>query len=487
MNFKGTVRIETDRLILRKFTENDAADMYKNWAGDRNVTRYLRFLPHESEEHSKRVLKELFIPFYCDEKYMTWAIELKGEGIVIGSISLTYAGDQSAEPGYCIGTKWQGQGYMTEALKAVLDFAFKEVGLNRVFSYHSVKNPASGAVMKKAGMKYEGFAREKYITGEGEYQDCRMYGITAAEYFNADKIDFERLEQAAKAIVGERNISPYISAGSVAAALVTDRGNVYTGVCIDAKCSIGFCAEHSAIAAMIAAGESKVKMLVAVNDRGVIYPPCGRCRELMCQLDPENADTLIKVTENEIKTLEELMPFKWFSAKKPDYLNLEIESQRLVLRSLSLDNIQDIFVNFTPEVTEYMFPKPAEDISETEEFVRKTLENMEKGKEIVFAVRTKEGEFIGLCGIHSIKSKKIELGIWTKKAAHGKGYGLEAIAACIRYIRDELLFDVIVYPVDRRNAPSRRIPILMGGKLFKTYELKNLSGKTLEIEEYHIS
>ena len=92
-------------------------------------------------------------------------------------------------------------------------------------------------------------------------------------------MEWNALLQIAKDTLNPRQLSENSYAGSVAAALVTDKGNVYKGVCIDTPCSMGFCAEHAAIAAMITAGEDRIEKIVAVCEDGDIVAPCGRCRE----------------------------------------------------------------------------------------------------------------------------------------------------------------------------------------------------------------
>ena len=123
-------------------------------------------------------------------------------------------------------------------------------------------------------------------------------------------MDFEALTQIARQTLNPRQLTEDSSAGSVAAALITDQGNVYTGVCIDTPCSMGFCAEHAAIAAMITAGESRIEKIVAVNDEAGIVAPCGRCREFMYQINPDNYSTQILLRSG-IVTLEELLPHVW--------------------------------------------------------------------------------------------------------------------------------------------------------------------------------
>lgn len=123
-------------------------------------------------------------------------------------------------------------------------------------------------------------------------------------------MDFEALTQIARQTLNPRQLTEDSSAGSVAAALITDQGNVYTGVCIDTPCSMGFCAEHAAIAAMITAGESRIEKIVAVNDEAGIVAPCGRCREFMYQINHDNYSTQILLRSG-IVTLEELLPHVW--------------------------------------------------------------------------------------------------------------------------------------------------------------------------------
>ena len=123
-------------------------------------------------------------------------------------------------------------------------------------------------------------------------------------------MDFEALTQIARQTLNPRQLTEDSSAGSVAAALITDQGNVYTGVCIDTPCSMGFCAEHAAIAAMITAGESRIEKIVAVSQDAGIVPPCGRCREFMYQINHDNYSTQILLRSG-IVTLEELLPHVW--------------------------------------------------------------------------------------------------------------------------------------------------------------------------------
>jgi cytidine deaminase len=118
-----------------------------------------------------------------------------------------------------------------------------------------------------------------------------------------------QLIEKAKTVLHPRKLSNDNTAGDVACALLSSSGNIYLGVCIDIGSGIGFCAEHSAIATMITAGESRIAKIVAVWGDGVILPPCGRCREFMYQIDSTNyLNTEVILGENSAVKLKELLP-----------------------------------------------------------------------------------------------------------------------------------------------------------------------------------
>lgn len=122
--------------------------------------------------------------------------------------------------------------------------------------------------------------------------------------------EFKILEEVAKKLAGDTVDSEFVRHGHVACALLTSKGNVYTGVSINAKCGIGFCAEHAAIADMLKAGETKIEKLVSASENGVV-PPCGRCREFIRQVNPENIYTKVLMKDGRIKTIDELLPERW--------------------------------------------------------------------------------------------------------------------------------------------------------------------------------
>ena len=116
---------------------------------------------------------------------------------------------------------------------------------------------------------------------------------------------------AAQNVVGEfALIKPSLTAGAVGAALLTDAGNMYTGINLDLACGIGFCAEHSAVAEMLKQRETVVRRIVAV-DRDTIVAPCGRCRELLVQLDRRNLECVVILPDGVTAKLRELMPNAW--------------------------------------------------------------------------------------------------------------------------------------------------------------------------------
>ena len=148
--------------------------MYRNWASDPEVTKFLTWPPHESVEWSAQ---------YENADYYQWGIELKSIGEVIGTISVVEMKEtiDMAEIGYCIGTKWWHQGIMTEAARAVVSFLFEEVNCNRVQARHDPNNPHSGDIMKKCGMRYEGTQREADRNNQG-ICDTAQYAILRSEY-----------------------------------------------------------------------------------------------------------------------------------------------------------------------------------------------------------------------------------------------------------------------------------------------------------------
>lgn len=177
LQHKGTTTIETDRLILRRAVREDAEPMFRNWASDPEVTKYLTWPTYQNVESAYPILDQ-WIAEYEKPNFYQWMIVLKELGEPIGSISVVRQNDsvEKAEIGYCIGSSWWHQGIMTEALGAVIDYLFGEVGMNRISAFHDPRNPHSGGVMKKCGMQYEGTSRACDRNNQG-ICDLAQYAI----------------------------------------------------------------------------------------------------------------------------------------------------------------------------------------------------------------------------------------------------------------------------------------------------------------------
>ena len=156
--------------------------MFRNWASDPEVTKYLTWPAHANVDVTRAVLKD-WTATYASQNYYQWAIVLKKNGeCPIGSISAVDLNDDLAivHIGYCLGQRWWRRGIMSEALKAVIDFFFYEVGANRIESRHDPRNPHSGMVMQKCGMKYEGTLRCSDRNNQGICDAC-WYAILKSE------------------------------------------------------------------------------------------------------------------------------------------------------------------------------------------------------------------------------------------------------------------------------------------------------------------
>lgn len=189
MEHKGTITLETERLILRRFTESDAEAAFKNWTSSDAVTKFLRWETYRDISALRDYINFQLENYKKTDTY-DWAIVLKELGEPIGSMGAVAFNEKarSVEIGYCIGEKWWRRGYTSEALSAVIRFFFEEVGVNRVYSEHDPRNPNSGRVMEKCGMKYEGTLRQADFNNTGICDTC-VYGILAEEYnAHANKI-----------------------------------------------------------------------------------------------------------------------------------------------------------------------------------------------------------------------------------------------------------------------------------------------------------
>lgn len=181
MDHKGTIVLETERLILRPFSESDAQAVFENWASDDEVTKYLTWPTHKSAEQSLGYMKYC-VKCYEEPNNYQWGIERKEDHTLIGNISVVRLDEEvdGAELGWVIGRSYWGKGYTPEAAKRVVDFLFDEVGARRVSARHDPNNPNSGRVMQKIGMKYEGTLRQCDRNNQGIVDLC-YYSILRSE------------------------------------------------------------------------------------------------------------------------------------------------------------------------------------------------------------------------------------------------------------------------------------------------------------------
>ena len=183
MNHLGTVTLQINRLILRKFEISDAQSMFTNWASNNEVTKYLMWPTHKNIETSKNYIESL-IDGYKNPTAYDWGIELKELGEVIGSIGVVHCNDDVGfiHIGYCIGNKWWNKGITSEAFSEVIKFLMDEVKVNRIESRHDPRNLYSGKVMEKCGLQYEGTLKESDINNQGVC-DAAWYALLKKEYY----------------------------------------------------------------------------------------------------------------------------------------------------------------------------------------------------------------------------------------------------------------------------------------------------------------
>lgn len=174
--YKNLPRLETDRLILRKLSMCDLKDMFA-YASDEEVTRHLRWGPHQSleetEDHLSVVLRE-----YAGGRDGPWGIEHRENGSLIGNIHLMAISAQhsKAEVGFLLSRAYWNRGLMSEALTRVLEYSFESIGLNRVEGFCPVDNLAGMRVMEKAGMDQEGVLRD-HMFQKGAFRDFAVYSV----------------------------------------------------------------------------------------------------------------------------------------------------------------------------------------------------------------------------------------------------------------------------------------------------------------------
>lgn len=174
-------QLETERLVLRGFSLADAPAV-KRLAGAREVAAGTLLIPHPYPAGAAEQWISGHPASWQAGDSATLAIERREDGALVGAISLGLEPDHDrGEIGYWVGTPYWGQGYCTEAARALLQFAFETLGLNRIHAYHFSNNSASGRVLQKVGMKHEG-RRRQHTLKWGEYLDNEAYGILRGEW-----------------------------------------------------------------------------------------------------------------------------------------------------------------------------------------------------------------------------------------------------------------------------------------------------------------
>lgn len=172
---------------------------------------------------------------------------------------------------------------------------------------------------------------------------------------------------------------------------------------------------------------------------------------------------------------------------KIDLRTIILIGARVKLVPITFDYAKDIFKEFTPEITAFMYTQSSNDISDTEKWVKSAMEKVKNGEDLQTVILNKDtDEFLGCAGLHSINTDTPELGIWTKRSAHGNGLGREAITLLARWVEENLDYKYLKYPVDKRNIPSRKIPESLEGVIEDEYKKPNQAGQILDEVEYRI-
>ncbi len=181
MAMKVQPTLETEHLVLRPFKLSDA-ERVQALAGDKNIASTTLAIPHPYEDGmTEDWIRTHQIAFEKGE-LVNYAIVLKSTAELIGAIGLTLSQQHTrAELGYWVGKPYWNQGYCTEAAREMVRFAFQALAINRVQAMHLSRNPASGRVMEKIGMKHEG-RRRQYILKWGFFEDVELYALLRSEY-----------------------------------------------------------------------------------------------------------------------------------------------------------------------------------------------------------------------------------------------------------------------------------------------------------------
>lgn len=176
INHIGTEEIKTKRLVLRRFHENDAKEIFENWISDPEVAKYMVWNYQKDIKETEEWLQKCISKYEKLDVY-NWGIELKKSGSLIGSISAnkTEHDDECYEIGYALGKEYWRKGYATESLKAVTEFLIKEVGISKFLCRYAKENRASGSVIRKVGFEYKGKGKFTSLDGKRNFESEEYY------------------------------------------------------------------------------------------------------------------------------------------------------------------------------------------------------------------------------------------------------------------------------------------------------------------------
>jgi RimJ/RimL family protein N-acetyltransferase len=171
-----------------------------------------------------------------------------------------------------------------------------------------------------------------------------------------------------------------------------------------------------------------------------------------------------------------------------ELVDVEIVTDRLVLRPIDLVDLEPIAREFSEEITRYMYPSAAKSRMDVAPFIADSMEGLSDNTNLQLVVVLKDdpGIFVGCAGLHKPHTSTPEIGIWIAKDFQRQGLGPEAIEGLCAWAAEEIECDYLRYPVDRANVPSRRIPESLGGEIEDEYDRITPDGRTLNIVEYRI-
>lgn len=301
--------LETQRLILRPWQEDDAESLFL-YASDDDVGPIAGWPSHKSVAESRAVIQNVFSGSEC------YAVCIKPDRKAVGCIELKLNGytdftkhDDECEMGFWLGKPFWGNGFIPEAAQELLRRGFEELGMKKIWCAYYAGNEKSKRAQEKIGFRFSHISKNVDVPLLNETRDDVVNSITKDEWI------WTKMLKAAQSVQNARTISDYVEAGGVAAAVLSSTGKIYTGICVDTCSTLGICAERNAIFNMLTCGEQKIQKVLAIMPDGRSGAPCGACRELMVQLMPDgrykNIEIMMDFATMHTITLGELTPEWW--------------------------------------------------------------------------------------------------------------------------------------------------------------------------------